>query len=532
MFEIGAYQKAKILRDQGEYFVVTDGEEEALLRKPRVLKGPLAVGDEVQVFVYRANKDVTIATFRKPKGIVGEFAYLEVKSCIDGGAFLDWGLDSDLFVPGTEQPKTLGVGRFYLIRICCDKRSRRVFGSAAIDKFILTDTVRLEEGQEVDVLPFAETDLGFKAMVNHAYNGLLYRNELPEEIELGVPRRAFIKKIREDGRLDLSLVPQGVATIRNLGDIILQTLRGAGGFLDVHDGTRTEEIFERFGVSKGAFKKSLGALYKQGLITIADKGIALVKNPIKRPPQSAGEPRASEARSREAKSSDFRPREPRSGDSRTGERETTYRPRTGRPAEPSRERDRSPRESAGRGYEDRERKPREGNGEAPPRRPSYGDIKAKSETPPAPRERGRSFPARNDGSAPPRRSSSENPGRPSGERERKPRTETEGREAPSRPKSYGEGKGRSDAPPQRERTGSPYERKPSSSSAAPRDKRGPSRGGPSVAEEARKTGLVRSMKSGGREDKPASPRYTPRSDAKSGAKPDAKRTPRKVKITK
>lgn len=274
--EIGKFNEMEVLRELPIGWYLDAGDFQVLL--PRKLASrELQVGDWARVFIYNDSEDRLIATMFPPRAIVGDFVVLPVKDVTDFGAFLDWGLEKDLLVPYKHQLFPLQKGEKYVVHILVDQRTKRIIATTKIEPHFNRDTSKLREGQTVHLLIYNFTDLGIMAVVNNEYSGLLYRNEVFERLAIGTERSGTIKKIREDGKLDLALSREGYGVDAQTKDIILNALNAAGGFLPFHDKSNPAEIYDRFQMSKKIFKKTLGALYKDHLITISDTGIRRVK---------------------------------------------------------------------------------------------------------------------------------------------------------------------------------------------------------------------------------------------------------------
>jgi predicted RNA-binding protein (virulence factor B family) len=236
----------------------------------------LMVGSSVYVFLYLDSEDRPIATTKIPKAKVGEFAYLKAVARTHVGTFLDWGLEKDVLVPFAEQHIPMDVDKSYLVFLYLDKNDGRIVASSKINKFL--DDERPHDftpQQQVDLLIANTTDLGFKAIINNSHWGVLYKNDVFQTLSFGQSKKGFIKRIREDGKIDLSL-QGGKETRDKYTKIILNYLEKKDGFAPLHDKSSPEIIADTFGMSKGAFKKAIGGLYKQRIITIDKDGIRLV----------------------------------------------------------------------------------------------------------------------------------------------------------------------------------------------------------------------------------------------------------------
>jgi len=278
MIEIGKIQKLKIARavDFGCY--LNDGEDQAneILIPAKYLPETYEIGDELEVFVYTDHMSRPIAVTRMPMGQIGDMVGLRVKQVTSFGAFLDIGLEKDLFVPNKEQAIEMVEGRSYLVRLLLDHKTNRMIGTSKISAF-LSNACQLAVGDEVKVHIWQRTDLGYKVVINEMCQGLIYSNQVFEHVDIGDEKRAFVKTIREDGKIDLSLQKQGYEAVKDMSAEVLGRLVAEGGVLEMGDKSSPEEIKEVFGMSKKNFKKILGGLYKAGKIEIFDYQIRLKK---------------------------------------------------------------------------------------------------------------------------------------------------------------------------------------------------------------------------------------------------------------
>ena len=233
-------------------------------------------GDELEVFIYVDREDRLRATTRKPKATVGQFACLEVVENTSSGAYLDWGLDLDLFVPKSEQQGRMEEGKFYVVFVFLDKQTRRITASSKLDRFLDRQRPEYKEGEEVDLVIYDKTELGYKALVNFAHEGMLYDSEVFLRLTVGQQLKGYIKKIREDHKIDLALQQPGYQGVDDISLAILEIIKEQGGSIAVTDKSKPEEIYALFGVSKKNFKKAIGALYRKRLITIDSAGVRLV----------------------------------------------------------------------------------------------------------------------------------------------------------------------------------------------------------------------------------------------------------------
>lgn len=272
---IGNYNNLTISKETPQGLYLNSSEGEILLPK-KFIPQNYKIGETIEVFVYTDSEDRLVATTQQPRVTVDEFGALEVKDVTRYGAFLDWGLDKDLLLPYKEQAYPVKAGEQVVIRASLDHRTQRVIAVSKIESFLEKDTSQLEPGQAVELLVYDRTPLGFKVVVDQKYGGMLYHNEIFQPVQTGESASGFIKKIREDGKLDITLQPAGVQAIPDAKDQVLNQLQDAGGFLPFHDRSSPEDIKNTFHMSKKAFKKALGGLYKEKKINITDQGVYLL----------------------------------------------------------------------------------------------------------------------------------------------------------------------------------------------------------------------------------------------------------------
>jgi len=277
MIEIGKYHTLEVVK-KVDFGLYLDGGEDAgeILLPMRYVPENCAPGDFLEVFIYLDNDERLIATTQKPYTQVGEFACLKVVSIERPGTFLDWGLMKNLFLPFGEQKRSLKPGDKTIVYIYVDEKTHRITASEKIEKFADKGIPDLTEGQEVDLLIFQKTDLGYKAIINNKYIGLIYENEVFQSVFFGLKTKGFVKQIREDFKIDLSLSKTGVEKITDFADILLDKLQQAGGFLPLTDKTDADNIYKIMQMSKKNFKKAVGSLYKRRIINIEDRGIRVV----------------------------------------------------------------------------------------------------------------------------------------------------------------------------------------------------------------------------------------------------------------
>jgi hypothetical protein len=274
---LGKVNPLKVVKEVEFGLYMDGGSDGEILLPKRYVPENTQVGDILPVFIYNDSEDRLIATTEKPYAMVGEFACLEVVAVNEIGAFMDWGLMKNLFVPFREQKMKMQEGGRYPVFVYVDYDSKRITASAKINKFIDNSRPELEEGQEVDLMIYQKTDLGWKAIVNQQYGGVLYNNEVFQPLEYGQILKGFVKQIRDDDKIDLILQKPGFEKIDDFAAKLNELLKEADGFLPVTDKSPAEEIYNRFGISKKTYKKAVGDLYKKHIIVLEEKGIRLVK---------------------------------------------------------------------------------------------------------------------------------------------------------------------------------------------------------------------------------------------------------------
>lgn len=277
MTQIGKINRLTVTRkwDNGVHL---DGAEagDILLPQKHVPK-QCQPGDELDVFVY-VNKDGHYqATSQKPYVTVGQFANLQVTADSLSGAYLDWGLKKNLLVPNKEQQVRMETGKFYVVYAFLDEKTKRIAASSRLDNFLSSEVPEYREGEEVDLLICTKTDLGYKAIINNAHWGILYKNEVFEHLHVGQKLKGYIKKTREDHKIDLRLQRPGHHGASDISQDVLYKIEELGGRVLLTDKSPPEDIYTIFAISKKNFKKAVGALYKRRLITIDGDGITLTK---------------------------------------------------------------------------------------------------------------------------------------------------------------------------------------------------------------------------------------------------------------
>lgn len=276
--QLGRFNRLTILRraDQGLY--LGGGPEDILLPNRYVPEG-VEIGDEIDVFVYLDQEERLVATTETPLAQVGDFAWLNVAWVNQFGAFLSWGLMKDLFVPFREQKMKMLKGHSYLVHIHLDPETYRIVASAKVERYLSDSYPPYHGGDEVQLLIWQKTDLGFKAIVDNRYSGLLFDDEIFRPLRSGDRITAYVKQVRPDGKIDLSLQRKGQKAVRDFSDTLLLHLQRNQGRSHLGDHSPAEEIYALFGVSKKVFKKAVGDLYRRRLIVLTPDGIQLAAKP-------------------------------------------------------------------------------------------------------------------------------------------------------------------------------------------------------------------------------------------------------------
>lgn len=274
--KLGEYNRLTIVKAVDFGFYLDGGDEGEILLPSRYVPKDCRIGDELDVFIYLDNEERIVATTQKPLAKVGDFAYLEVSWVNEYGAFLHWGPLKDLFCPFREQKMRMEIGESYIVFVYIDRESYRIAASAKIEHYLQKDTPPYTVGTETDLLIWQKTDLGFKVIIDNRYQGLVYEDQIFKRIHTGDRMKGYISRVREDGKLDVTLQPLGYQQARAFSDTLLQYLKNNGGFCDLGDKSDAEDIKRRFQVSKKTFKKAVGDLYKRCLIVLDEQGIRLV----------------------------------------------------------------------------------------------------------------------------------------------------------------------------------------------------------------------------------------------------------------
>lgn len=275
--ELGKFNQLEVVKQVDFGMYLDGGEEGEILLPTRYVPDGCQVGDMLNVFLYLDNEERLIATTLTPLVQVGEFACLEVSWINQFGAFLNWGLMKDLFVPFSEQKMKMQVGRKYVIHAHIDDESYRIVASAKVDRYLSKEPATYQPGEEVSILIWQKTDLGFKAIIENQHSGLLYDSEIFQDLHTGDVLTAYIKQVREDGKIDLVLHKPGFEKVGDFSKTLLDYIKENGGKINFNDKSPAEEIYDTFQVSKKTFKKAVGDLYKKHLILLKDNGILLAE---------------------------------------------------------------------------------------------------------------------------------------------------------------------------------------------------------------------------------------------------------------
>ncbi|QDW25724.1 RNA-binding protein [Pedobacter sp. KBS0701] len=275
MIEIGKYNELRILSKTEAGLNLTDGDKLVILPYQYVPNG-VEIGDNINVFVFVQKDGRLTGTTQKAYAEVGDFAFLKVVSDGDDGVFMDLGIDKDVYVPDREQKRPMQKGYKYVVYLYLDESNDRLLASSKLYDFVEEDGFDFEEGDEVSLLITEETDLGYNAIINNTYIGLLYNNEVFDNVQPGEMRKGWIKKIRVEGKIDLTLQPSGYGHILDSKEMVLRELKKSDGVIKLGDKSSPEDIYHRFQISKSAFKKTIGSLYKERLIVLSDDSIRLL----------------------------------------------------------------------------------------------------------------------------------------------------------------------------------------------------------------------------------------------------------------
>ena len=272
---LGKYNQLEVVKEVDFGVYLNGGDDDEILLPTRYVPEGTKPGDMLNVFIYLDNEERLIATTLEPKVQVGEFACLEVAWVNEYGAFLDWGLMKDLFVPFREQKMKMQKGHRYVVHAHVDEDSYRIMASAKVERYLSKEMPPYKQGDEVEVMAWQKTDLGYKVIVDNQFGGLVYQKEIFKVLEPGMKMTAYVRQVREDGKIDLTLQKDGMGKVGDFSSELLQYIKNQGGHTHLNDKSAAEDIYETFGVSKKTFKKAVGDLYKKRLILLVEDGIRL-----------------------------------------------------------------------------------------------------------------------------------------------------------------------------------------------------------------------------------------------------------------
>jgi predicted RNA-binding protein (virulence factor B family) len=275
MAELGRKATLRIVRKTDFGFYLDGGSLGEILMPKRYITPGMQIDQTVEVFVFLDGEERLVATTETPVAQVGEFGYMKVSKIEKVGAFLDWGVSKELLVPFSEQRVKMEQARSYLVFVYVDTKTDRIVASSRLEKFLSKEVPSYPFGQEVNGIVWVQTDLGYKVIVEGTYIGMLYKNEVFRKLNPGLPVTVYVKKVRDDGKLDLSLEKPGFKRAVSHEDKIIEMLQKAGGFLPYGDKTDPDVIYQIFGMSKKLFKQVIGGLFRQKKITIVPEGIRL-----------------------------------------------------------------------------------------------------------------------------------------------------------------------------------------------------------------------------------------------------------------
>lgn len=278
MADIGKLNKLRVVKEVDFGIYLDGGIHGEILMPKRYVPEDCKPEDIIDAFIYMDSADRIIATTEKPFAMVDEFALLTVISVNQVGAFLNWGLMKDLLVPFSEQTVKMEEGKSYMVFIYLDNESRRIAASAKLDQFLDNKPPVFEVGEAVDLIVCSKTEIGYKAIVNNTWWGVLYGNEVFQHLNKGQHIKGYIKKVREDDKIDLSLFKPHYAKVDDISVILMERLEERGGYLEVTDKSTPETIYDVFGVSKKAYKIAVGKLYKEKYITLEKNGIRIIRS--------------------------------------------------------------------------------------------------------------------------------------------------------------------------------------------------------------------------------------------------------------
>ena len=276
MIRLGEYNTLEILRETDPGLYLGDTQENVVLLPHRYKPENFNIGDMLEVFVYLDYEERPVATTLTPHVLLNDFGYLHCSDVNEFGAFMDWGVQKQLFVPFKEQARPMKVGNWYIVYLSMDEQTKRLVGSSKTNKYLNNDSVTLQKFDEIAIMVTHITDLGANVIVNGKHKGLIFINDIFEDIRTGDTMKAYVKGVREDNKIDVVLQSPGYRSIEPNANFILDELKAAGGFMPLHDKSDPQDIKNELGMSKKSFKKAIGTLYKDKQILIKPDGIELI----------------------------------------------------------------------------------------------------------------------------------------------------------------------------------------------------------------------------------------------------------------
>ena len=270
---IGERANLRIVREQPFGIYLDGGDLGEILLPRREMPAKWQIGETVDVFIHHDSEDRIVATMKEPLAKPGQFAYLRAVAVTGVGAFLDWGLPKDILLPFREQKERMEVGKSYVVFVRIDEESGRIVATRRLSRYLDQTPAPYHEGDEVDLLIYGKTDLGYKAIIEGKHTGLLFGNEVFRKVHAGERTRGYVALVRPDGKIDLTLQPSGRARVTDLGARIMAGLESRGGYWELSDKSPAEHIYKELGVSKRTFKQAAGALFRQKKIWIEDEGL-------------------------------------------------------------------------------------------------------------------------------------------------------------------------------------------------------------------------------------------------------------------
>lgn len=276
MIKMGEYNVLKVIKEKAMGVFLDDGENGILLPK-RFMPADAKIDDDIEVFLYHDGEDRPIATTQKPYGVLGDVVKLKAVNVMHQGAFLDWGLMKDLFIPKSKMQSFMRVDGEYLVKIVMDEQTGRLAATEKLDPFLSNENLSVKENDEVSLIVYRTTDIGHEVIINNIHKGVLHFNEVYRDIKIGDKFPGFIKNILPGNKIDVVAGKQGYSRVEDATEKVLRLLKENDGYLPYHDKSSPEDIYSFFGMSKKTFKMTTGNLYKQHKLSFTKTGIQLVE---------------------------------------------------------------------------------------------------------------------------------------------------------------------------------------------------------------------------------------------------------------